>query len=175
MHVVSYLADVTGNGAINASDASRLARFAAQLVSEFSAAPLADPRILAEISGNGAVNAFDASLVAQFAALFDVPRIPPVPAGVVVAGGGTVAAGPGHPLPTVLLPSQRQVAPPVEMLDAQPSPSPFANQGTNRQPTVDQVMSIWSREPAGMLRKHQDAQPLEEAIASLLLDEHLNE
>ena len=85
-HVVSYFADVSGNGRINASDAAQVARFAALIDSGFAGSLNADPITIGDISGNGRINAADASRVAQFAALIDVPEIPAVPAGIQIAG-----------------------------------------------------------------------------------------
>lgn len=84
----SYFGDVTGNAVINANDASQVARVAAQLDSGFADFLTIDPILLGDISGNGRLNSRDASLVAQAAALFEVPQIPPIPAGIVAAGGG---------------------------------------------------------------------------------------
>lgn len=81
VHVVAYFGDASGNGRINANDASLVARYAALLETGFSSMPLTDPMLLADISGNRRINARDASLLAQFAALFDVPEIPELPAG----------------------------------------------------------------------------------------------
>lgn len=61
LHVTALYGDVTGNGRINAIDASRVARVAAQLDSGFSATPLTDPLVMADISGNGVINSFDAA------------------------------------------------------------------------------------------------------------------
>ncbi len=85
-HLVSFFADVSGNGRINAADASQVARFAALIDSGFAGSPNADPLVMGDISGNGRLNAADASLLAQFAALLDVPQIPAIPGGVVIAG-----------------------------------------------------------------------------------------
>ena len=52
----------------------------------FAASLNSDPFVLGDISGNGRLNAADASRVARFAALFEVPEIPPIPAGVIVTG-----------------------------------------------------------------------------------------
>ena len=73
--------------------------------SGFAATPLTDPMIVADISGNSRLNALDASLVASFAALIDVPQIPPIPAGVVVAGLSESDLGLGVP-GAVTLPAQ---------------------------------------------------------------------
>lgn len=79
LHQVSYLGDPTGNGRINASDASAVAQLAALLINGFTSLPLINPFILADISGNGRTNARDASLIAGFAALINTPQIPPLP------------------------------------------------------------------------------------------------
>jgi hypothetical protein len=97
LHLVSYFADVSGNGRINASDAAQVARFAALIDTGFSASLLSDPIVVGDISGNRRVNAADASRVAQFAALIDVPEIPPIPVGVLGAGAGGAQLGPGLP------------------------------------------------------------------------------
>ncbi len=86
VHAVSYYADVSGNGRINAGDAALLGRVAALLETGFvSVSPLLDPTILGDISGNGRINANDASLVARFAALIPVPEIPEIPVGLTTA------------------------------------------------------------------------------------------
>ena len=61
----------------------------------FVGSPNADPIVVGDISGNGRTNAADASKVAQFAALIPVPEIPPIPAGIVIAGlaGANLGAG----------------------------------------------------------------------------------
>ncbi len=92
LHVATFFADVSGNGRVNAADAAQVARNAALLDSGFRSNLLTDPRLLGDISGNGRLNAADASLVAQFAALLAVPQIPPIPAGVVVAGTAPTAS-----------------------------------------------------------------------------------
>lgn len=79
LHVVEYFADVTGNGRVNAADASQVAQLAALLIDAFASTPSVDPAVVADVSGNGRVNAADASQVAQVAALIDVPQIPPIP------------------------------------------------------------------------------------------------
>jgi hypothetical protein len=95
LHLSTYFADVSGNGRVNASDAAQVARFAALIDGGFAASLNTDPIVVGDISGNGRINAADASRVAQFAALIDVPEIPPIPAGVAVAG--IVHLGPGLP------------------------------------------------------------------------------
>lgn len=85
-HFVTYFADVSGNGRINASDAAQVARFAALIDSGFATSLNTDPLLIGDISGNGRINAADASRVAQFAALIPVDEIPPVPGGVVITG-----------------------------------------------------------------------------------------
>ncbi len=89
--LVGYFGDVSGNGTINALDASRVAQFAALIDTGFAVSLLTDPVILGDISGNGRVNAGDASLIAQFAALLDVPEIPPLPAQAAAAALGALA------------------------------------------------------------------------------------
>ncbi len=86
LHSVTFFADVTANGRINAADAAGVARIAALLDGGFINTPSTDPRLLGDISGNNRLNAADASLVAQSAALIVVPQIPPIPAGVQVRG-----------------------------------------------------------------------------------------
>ena len=90
LHAIEYFADVSGNGRVNAADASQVAQFAALLVDGFAASQNADPVVVGDVSGNGRVNAADASQVAQVAALIPVGSIPAVPAGVVstpITGG----------------------------------------------------------------------------------------
>jgi hypothetical protein len=84
VHLASYFADVSGNGRVNAADASGVARFAALIDNGFAGGPNTDPLVVGDISGNGRLNAADASLLAQFAALIDVPQIPPIPGGIVI-------------------------------------------------------------------------------------------
>ncbi len=86
LHSVTYFADVSGNGRINAADAAQVARFAALIDSGFAASLSTDPGVVGDISGNGRVNAADASLVAQFAALLPVPEIPAIPGGIAITG-----------------------------------------------------------------------------------------
>ncbi len=85
-HFVTYFADVSGNGRINAADAAQDARFAALLDTGFAASLTTDPTLIGDISGNGRINAADASLAAQFAALLPVPEIPAIPSGIVITG-----------------------------------------------------------------------------------------
>lgn len=87
VHVAAFFGDVSGNGRVNAADASQIAGVAATLDSGFEVSPRVDPLILADISGNRRLNALDASSVARFAALLPVPDIPPIPVGVLAAGG----------------------------------------------------------------------------------------
>lgn len=60
VHVAALRGDVSGNGRVNAVDASRVARVVAGFESGFEGSPLLDPRITADISGNGILNAVDA-------------------------------------------------------------------------------------------------------------------
>lgn len=85
--VLSYFGDVSGNARINAADAAQVAQVAALLSASFPVSSRVDPGIIGDISGNGRVNAADASLVAQHAALFQVPQIPPIPAGLLPDSG----------------------------------------------------------------------------------------
>jgi hypothetical protein len=102
LHLATFFADVSGDGVVNASDAARVARIATLLDSGSAATPRTDRFLLADISRNGLINALDASKVAQFAALFVVPELPPIPTGIVIAGG----AGPAlRNAQTVLAPS----------------------------------------------------------------------
>lgn len=80
-HQASFFADVSGNGRINAADASGVARIAALIDDGFAGSPNGDPTIVGDISGNGRLNAADASLLAQFAALIVVPKSRPFLAG----------------------------------------------------------------------------------------------
>ncbi len=98
-HQASFFSDVTGNGRINAADASGVARFAALIDGGFAGSPNADPLIVGDISGNGRLNAADASLLAQFAALILVPQIPPIPGGVVISGVPRVRPQPPFAMP----------------------------------------------------------------------------
>ena len=86
LHAVTFFADVTANGRINAADAAGIARVAALLDGGFANTPLSDPGLLGDISGNGRLNAADASLTAQSAALLPVDQIPPIPGGVLITG-----------------------------------------------------------------------------------------
>ncbi len=84
-HAVTFFGDVSGNGRINAADASLVARLVANLETGLPVSLVTDPVLVGDVSGNSRVNAFDASLVAQVAALISVPTIPPIPDGVVIA------------------------------------------------------------------------------------------
>ncbi len=86
LHVLTFFADVTANGRLNAADAAGIARVAALLDGGFTNTPLSDPGLLGDISGNNRLNAADASLAAQAAALIPVDQIPPIPGGVVITG-----------------------------------------------------------------------------------------
>jgi len=81
LHVVEFFADVSGNGRVNAADASQVAQLAALIIDGFANTPSTDPAVVADVSGNGRVNAADASQVAQAAALLPVDNIPEIPAG----------------------------------------------------------------------------------------------
>ena len=83
VHISEYFADVSGNGRVNAADASLVARFAALIDTGFAASQNADPVVVGDVSGNGRINAADASLVAQVAALIPVDQVPAIPGGVV--------------------------------------------------------------------------------------------
>lgn len=85
LHVAAFFGDVSGNGGINASDASQVARVAASLVSGFAEFLLTDPMIVGDISGNGVINATDASMVARHAVELPVDEIPPIPGRAVIA------------------------------------------------------------------------------------------
>jgi hypothetical protein len=100
-HQASFFSDVSGNGRVNAADASGVARYAALIDGGFAGSPNGDPLVVGDISGNGRLNAADASLLAQFAALIVVPQIPPIPGGIVITGNPTPGpqvpfAVPGH-------------------------------------------------------------------------------
>ncbi len=99
IQVTEFFGDLSGNGRVNATDASQAAQFAALLIDGFAASPLADPIVVGDVSGNVRINAADASQIAQFAALLPVPTIPPIPAGAVTGGVATV--GRGRALPGV--------------------------------------------------------------------------
>ncbi len=86
VQLVSYFSDVSGNGRVNAADASQVARFAALIDSGFAGSVSTDPILAGDVSGNNRINAADASLVARFAALIDVPEIPAVPTGILTTG-----------------------------------------------------------------------------------------
>ncbi len=87
VHVAAFYGDTTGNGKINASDASRVARVGVLLDQGFRATPLVDPIVVGDVSGNGRINAADAAKVARAGVLLPVPEIPPIPDGVLVAAG----------------------------------------------------------------------------------------
>jgi hypothetical protein len=90
LQVAAYFGDVSGNGRINANDASLIARFVTDQDAGFAAFLMADPVLISDVSGNNRVNALDASRVAQVAALLSVPTIPPIPDGILT---GTIV---GH-------------------------------------------------------------------------------
>jgi hypothetical protein len=108
LHVAAYLADVSGNGRANASDAAQVARVAALLDGGFANTPNSDPIVVGDVSGNGRINAADASLVAQVAALIPVDQVPEIPSGVV-----TATAGRGIQVPLNLDSNDNQTAPAV--------------------------------------------------------------
>lgn len=93
VHLVSYLGDVSGNGRINAGDASLIARVAAQLDTGFRVSLLADPRVVGDISGNGRLNSADASLVGRFAAGLDPDAIPALPSSNRLLGSAVMGPG----------------------------------------------------------------------------------
>jgi hypothetical protein len=101
VHIVGYPADASGNGRVNASDASLVARVPALLDDGFVQFRLADPLLIGDVSGNQRINSSDASMVARFAALLDVPQIPTVPVGVVTSPT-TVGPDPKLSIPTDL-------------------------------------------------------------------------
>lgn len=122
VHLVSFFGDVSGNGQINATDASQLATAATLAAPFFEATPLTDPNLVGDLSGNGRLNALDAALLARFAAQLPTPLIPPLPtsASSVGTGGGGVSPSNGtarpepsptppaaFPRPTRVLNSQR--------------------------------------------------------------------
>jgi hypothetical protein len=96
VYVAAYFGDVSGNGRINAGDATLVARIVALLDGGLAVFPLVDSAIASDISGNGRLNSGDAALVARFAALLSVPQIPPVPGGIVITGAGAPGGIPGN-------------------------------------------------------------------------------
>lgn len=167
-HFVTYFADVSGNGRINASDAAQVARFAALIEAGFAASLNVDPILIGDVSGNGRINAADASRVAQFSALIDVPEIPAIPTRVAIAILGLSQPGPGPPgtwpLPARLGPDGTlgTVASETPLWDL-PQGAEWASASKSRH---DLVMAALDKEK-GLDRR------LEEAITELLSD-HLS-
>ena len=122
VHLASFFADVSGNGRVNAADASGVARQAALIDNGFAGAANTDPLVVGDISGNGRLNAADASLLAQFAALIVVPQIPPIPGGVVITGlpaeRVTVAEQTDSPVSASLLEDNSDVNYPAVAVDS---------------------------------------------------------
>ena len=83
LQVTMYLADVSGNGRINALDASLIARVVSQLDVGFAATLLGDPNLIGDVSGNSLLNAADASFAAEVAAGISLPQVPAIPTGLV--------------------------------------------------------------------------------------------
>jgi len=139
LHLASYFADVSGNGRINAADASQVARFAALIDNGFVGSPNADPLIVGDISGNGRLNAADASLLAQFAALIVVPQIPPIPGGIVITWLGSSGERQRATSPQVSRPANRF---PQDSAagDDRGSPQDFGANG-NRHGAVDRAIT----------------------------------
>jgi hypothetical protein len=153
LHLASFFADVSGNGRINAADASGVARIAALIDGGFIGSLNSDPSVVGDISGNGRLNAADASLLAQFAALIDVPQIPAIPGGVVITAwlGSSPEERGASPQDAIVDPNPEAVLPVV-------GPDPYQ--------AVDRVMSDSARfDAAGGETLATD---LEEAISELL-------
>ncbi len=94
VHLTAYFGDVSGNGVVNAGDASLAGRVTVRLDTGFASTPLVDPLLAADISGNGRLNATDTSKIARHAAGLTVLEIP-------YRGNGTVErpirwSGNGH-------------------------------------------------------------------------------
>ena len=94
---VVYFGDVSGDGKVNAADATLVARNKVHLDSGFSAYPLTDPLIIGNATGTGSLSASDASLMAQVGVHLAVAKIPTIP-----SHGALTAAGVD---PTVGIPS----------------------------------------------------------------------
>ena len=154
-HLSSFFADVSGNGRINAADASQVARFAALIDTGFLGAPNADPIIVGDVSGNGRLNAADASLLAQFAALIDVPQIPAIPGGIVITGEALarpILSEQGDRHPSIELPSAIEVGSELDL-------------GWAHHAAIDQVLTDLETSA-----DDEDALPaLEDAIDALLV------
>jgi hypothetical protein len=85
---VVYFGDVSGDGRVNAADASLVARNRVHLDSGFSAYALTDPRIIGNVTGNGTLASSDASLIAQVGVHLPVAKIPAIPThGTLTAAG----------------------------------------------------------------------------------------
>ncbi len=119
VHKLVFLGDVTGDGTVGATDASRISRVAAGYDTGFYAYPLTDPAIAGDVNGDGVIGGADASDVLQRyiypANWTGVPEIPSkgypfgtmmIPAGVdptvqigevgtIAQGGQTVATSVG--------------------------------------------------------------------------------
>jgi hypothetical protein len=180
-HQASFFADVSGNGRINAADASGVARFAALIDSGFAGSPNADPGVVGDISGNGRVNAADASLLAQFAALINVPQIPAIPAGVVITGTTNINDSLGyHPVPVspgtliVGLPTSHSGprTPESGSTDFQVMPDFYSQEGPAviDDVAVDRVMTSLADTSSGVSDQGDVLAALEEALSDLLSD-----
>ncbi|MGE3819041.1 MAG: cohesin domain-containing protein [Isosphaeraceae bacterium] len=101
MHVVGFLGDTSGNGAITGLDAALANRVASSIDTGFSAYQMADPLLLADVNLSGNISGLDAVLINRFAASIPTPQIPNIP------GGGVTVTGPD---PLVSLPRDLTVA-----------------------------------------------------------------
>lgn len=90
VQVVSLPGDVSLNGRVNAMDASRIARVAAQLDSGFRRTPRLDPHTVADVNGDGVISAADVLRLLLRLAQFDPDNLP---------GGSPPSAEPPTPVP----------------------------------------------------------------------------
>ncbi len=157
LHVAAFFGDLSGDGRVNAIDASRLARFAAQADSGFPAFPLTDPMVIADITGNGRINASDASHIARFAAIIPIWQIPPLPAGQVISPARQETATAARRMPPITAASAQLI------VDSHTASSSLPLTATLEQPLHESTVSLQSF----VMHSGPSGQPIEpeEAIA----------
>jgi hypothetical protein len=97
LHVAGYLGDVDGNGKLNDSDVTRLARYVsgmAPATTTFSAWTGINPLLVADINGDGRINALDVNLIANEVRGINRPEVPDVPAGLLPILGAPIVSNP---------------------------------------------------------------------------------
>ena len=128
LHLVAFLADVTGAGSVASSDVLAMEQVLAGVSYGFAPYPLADPNIVGDIAGQGALNGFDVALLTGSINLVVTPQMPVYPG----APHNTLTG----PDPTVSIPSTLQlgsdgsVTVPVNIDDPHPAGSTGMTQAT---------------------------------------------